>query len=93
MNLSDISKSLTGWRARYAGSEDIAASELSKICVNLIALEERVLYSAAPLPVDLANPVDVEHVKQFDFIENMDLHLELVSQAIDTLVSDRATQS
>ena len=52
--------------------------------LHLVSLEERVLYSAVPLPLEIAEPVDtvMENVEAFDFAANVEQGLELIQDGL-----------
>ncbi len=80
MNFADISKSISNW------FKSPGASSIHVPGVELVALEERVLYSASPFPVDSLHGESVVDV-EFDaeLFESIDSHLSQLQDAFDSI--------
>lgn len=81
MNFSEISKTISQWFVIETSSNEVPI-----FSVDLQSLEERVLYSAAPLPIDLADGADIL-ASEVDNSPNGQLSLEDLQLAVDALES------
>ena len=80
--LDRIAQSVSKWLSQ--SNVNLVKDQQPNDELHLVSLEERVLYSAVPLPLELAEPVDTvaENVEAFDFGNNVEHGLELIQDGL-----------
>ena len=86
MNLAELSKSFSNWFTVKPTIDDTVNRSMTGVSVDLLALEERVLYSAAPLPADFLENVDFDRFDDVNILDHVDQHLDILLQAVEELV-------